>query len=124
LVENIGEPLQDVIDQFFLRSYRDSQSTEAVSEGVLDLIGLHADDLGPDAVRRLIKKAVKGGLAPVRQAAYRIGAEQFGLDFARPALKDDARLVRDWAARLMATKKLQPARKTRAKRQTPSSPAQ
>ena len=70
------------------------QSTEAVSEGVLDLIGLHAEDLGPDAVQRLINKAIKHGLAPVRQAAYRIGAEQFGLDFARPALKDDG-LVRD-----------------------------
>jgi len=124
LVENIGEPLQDVIDQFFLRSYRDSQSTEAVSEGVLDLIGLHADELGPDVVRKLIGKAVKRGLAPVRQAAYRIGAEQFGLNFARPALKDDARLVRDWAAKLMATIKIQPARKTRSKRQTPSSPVQ
>ena len=89
LVENIGEPLPDVIDEFFLRSYRDQQSTEAVTEGVLDLIGLHAEELGPDVVRKLIGKAIKRGLAPVRQAAYRIGAEQFGVNFARPALRDE-----------------------------------
>jgi len=123
LVEKVGEPLPEVIDEFFLRSYGNQENTEAVSEGVLDLIGLHAEELGPDAVRRLINKAIKHGLAPVRQAAYRIGAEQFGLDFARPALKDDARRVRDWAAKLLATKKLQPARKTRSKRRTPTSPA-
>jgi hypothetical protein len=124
LVENIGEPLPEVIDEFFLRSYPNQEHTEAVAEGILDLIGLHAQELGPDAVRRLINKAIKHGLAPVRQAAYRIGAEQFGLEFARPALKDDTRLVRDWATKLLATKKLQPARKTRSKRRTPSSPIQ
>ena len=52
----------------------------------------------------------------MRQAAYRIGAEQFGLAFVRPALKDDAGIVRDWAARLLKTKRLQPARKTTSKR--------
>jgi hypothetical protein len=124
LVENIGEPLPAVIDEFFLRSYRAKEGTEAVSEGVLDLIGRHAEDLGPDAVQRLIKQAIKHGLAPVRQAAFRIGAHQFGLDFARPALKDEARLVRDWAAKLLATKRLQPARKTTSRRRTSSSPAQ
>ena len=74
LVENIGEPLPEVIDEFFLRSYPDQAHTEAVAEGILDLIGLHAPELGPDAVRSLINKAIKHGLAPVRQAAYRIGA--------------------------------------------------
>jgi hypothetical protein len=97
---------------------------DGVSGGVLDLIVLHAEELGPDAVRRLINKAIKHGPAPVRQAAYRIGAEQFGLAFAHPALKDDARLVLDWAAKLMSTKKIHPARKTRSKRRSPSSPAQ
>jgi hypothetical protein len=124
LVENTGEPLRDVIHEFYLRPGRDQRNPEAVSEGVLDLIGLHAEELGPDVVRRLINKAVKLGLAPVRQAAYRIGAERFGLNFARPALKDDARTVRDWAAKLLTTKRLQPARKTTSKRRSPSSPAQ
>ena len=112
LVENVGEPLPDVIREFFLKNFGSAAATEAVSEGVLDLIGLHAEDLGPEVVRKLIGKAIKRGLAPVRQAAYRIGAEQFGLNFVRPALSDNAGIVRDWAARLLKTKRLQPARKT------------
>jgi hypothetical protein len=111
LVENAGEPLPEVIDEFFLRQYRDQESTESVSEGVLDLIALYAEDLGADVVRKRVGKAIKCGHAPVRQAAYRLGAEQFGLDFVRPALKDDARRVRDWATKLLATKDLRPARK-------------
>jgi hypothetical protein len=122
LVENIGEPLTDVIGEYFLKNHGGSTATEAVSEGILDLIGLHAEELGPEVVRKLIGKAIKRGLAPVRQAAYRIGAERFGLAFVRPALTDDARIVRDWAARLLKTKKLQPARKTTSKRRSGSSP--
>jgi hypothetical protein len=116
LVENIGEPLLDVVAEFFLRNYGSAAATEAVSEGVLDLIGLHAEEVGPEIVRKLITKAIKRGLAPVRQAAYRLGADQFGLDFVRPALNDDAGTVRKWAAKLLATKRLQRARKTTAKR--------
>jgi hypothetical protein len=116
LVENLGEPLRDVVDEFFLKDYDGPAATEAVSEGVLDLIGLHAEELGPEVVRRLIGKAIKRGLAPVRQAAYRIGAAKFGLNFVRPALEDDAGTVRKWAAKLLATKKLQPARKTKSKK--------
>jgi hypothetical protein len=124
LVENLGEPLLDVVDEFFLKNQSGQAATEAVSEGVLDLIGLHATNLGPEVVRRLIGKAIKRGLAAVRQAAYRIGAEQFGLDFVRPALKDDAGMVRKWAAKLLETKKLQPARKTTSKQRSRSLPAQ
>ncbi len=128
LVENLGDPLQEVINEFFLKKFRTQVSTmsvsEDVSEGVLDLIGLHADKLGPDVVRKLIGKAVRGGPAVVRQAAYRIGAEQFGLTFVRPALKDDAGIVRDWAARLLKTKRLQPARKATSKRRARSSPVE
>jgi hypothetical protein len=116
LVENLGEPLLDVVDEFFLKDQGGQTATEAVSEGVLDLIGLHAATLGPEVVRKLIGKATKRGLAPVRQAAYRIGAEHFGLDFVRPALKDNAGTVRKWAAKLLETKKLQPARKSTSKK--------
>jgi hypothetical protein len=124
LVENLGEPLLDVVDEFFLKNHGGRAASEAVAEGVLDVIGLHSANLGPEVVRKLIGKAIKRGLAPVRQAAYRIGAEQFGLDFVRPALKDDAGMVRKWAAKLLETKKLQPARKTTSKRRSGSSPDQ
>ncbi len=124
LVENVGEPLLDIVGEFYLKNYRNASATEAVAEGILDLIGLHAEELGPEVVRKLIGKAIKRSLAPVRQAAYRIGAEQFGLAFVRPALKDDAGIVRNWAARLLKTKRLQPARKTTSKRRSSSSPVQ
>jgi len=97
LAEELGEPLPDVIREFFLRPSTDTQSALAVSDGVLDLIGRHAEELGPDEVRRLLRKAIKGGPAAVRRSAYRVGSDQFGLAFARPALRDPALLVRDWA---------------------------
>lgn len=78
---------------------------------MLDLIGRHAEELEPEVIRRLLHKAIKHGLAPVRQAAYRIGAERFGLDFARPALKDQAGRVRQWATKVFATHTVRPARK-------------
>jgi hypothetical protein len=120
LVESAGEPLRDVIDEFLLKSYHSQASSEAVSLGVLDLIGLHAEELGPEVVRQFLAKAITEGYAPVRQAAYRVGAERFGLEFARPALKDEAGRVRNWAAKVLTTKKVRPARKAAAKRRARS----
>ncbi len=97
LVDHVGEPLRDVIDAYFLTSHGDQLAAIAMSEGALDLIRGHAEELDDDTVKRLLARAIKTGLGPVRQAAYRVGAERFGLDYARPALKDSARMVRDWA---------------------------
>jgi hypothetical protein len=102
LAEDAGEPLRDVIAEFFLRPDRDRQSADAVTQGVLDLVRLHPEELGPDDVRSLLGEAIKGGSAVVRQAAYRVGVERFGLDFARPALEDSARMVRDWAVKMVS----------------------
>jgi hypothetical protein len=102
LVEEIGEPAPDVIREFLLRRDSDTQSSEAVSSGALDLIKLHAEELGPDTVRKLLRTVIKVGSASLRQAAYRLGADQFGQAFARPALKDKARVVRDWASKYVA----------------------
>ena len=102
LVEDVGEPIRDVLTEFFLRPDRDPQSADAVTQGVLDLVRDHAEELGRDEVRSLLRKAIKAGSAVVRQAAYRVGAERFGPDFARPALQDNARMVRDWAGKLLA----------------------
>ena len=86
LAENVGEPLRDVLAEFFQRPDRDPQSTDAVTQGVLDLVKDHAEELGPDEVRSLLRKAIKTGSAVVRQAAYRVGRS--GSDhFARPALR-------------------------------------
>ncbi|MGD0039544.1 MAG: hypothetical protein ABSE84_03840 [Isosphaeraceae bacterium] len=102
LAEDIGEPLGDVLAEFYLRPDWDPQGADAVTEGALDLVRRHAEELGPDEVRSLLRKAIKRGSAAVRQAAYRVGAERFGLAFARPARRDNARMVRDWADKLLA----------------------
>ncbi|MGZ3386450.1 MAG: hypothetical protein ACXWNF_15295, partial [Isosphaeraceae bacterium] len=54
----------------------------------------------------------------VRQAAYRVGAERFGLAFARPARRDNARMVRDWAEKLLARGAGQAGRKANPRRRS------
>jgi hypothetical protein len=121
LVEEVGEPLADVLAEFFLRPDRNRLGADAVTEGALDLVRLHAQELGPDEVRSLLRKAIKRGSAPVRQAAYRVGAEQFGLDFARPALRDHAGMVSNWAKKLLAREAGKSSRKSsRPRRASPS----
>jgi hypothetical protein len=116
LAESLGVPVQSVIEEFFLRRYRDDLIESAVSTGTLDLISRHAEVLGPQKVRKLLGQAIRRGKADVRQAAYRAGAEQFGLEFARPARQDKAGLVRNWAVKLLATKTLKSGRKPASSR--------
>jgi hypothetical protein len=122
LAEDIGEPLRDVLAEFFLRPDRDRQGADAVTQGTLDLVRHHAEELGLDDVRSLLRKAIKRGSAIVRQAAYRVGVERFGSDFARPALRDNARVVRDWADKLLMRDTVKPGRKVSHRRR--SSPSQ
>jgi hypothetical protein len=114
LGESLGEPIEDVISRFFLKDYHDSQSTTAVSEGVLDLLSSHREQLGEDAVQRWLRRAVKSRLASIRRAAYRVGAELFGREFARPALKDTAGSVRDWAADYLSDRKTKHRRRSQS----------
>ena len=86
----------DVIDVVFLDVSR-RQAWRPPPEVALDLIRGHAEELEDGTVKRLLARAIKTGLGPVRQSAYRVGAERFGLDYAGPALKDKARSVSDWA---------------------------
>jgi hypothetical protein len=116
LAEDVGEPLRDVLAEFFLRSDPDPQCAVAVTQGVLDLVRLHAEELESDQVRTLLRKAIKSGTAIVRQAAYRVGAERFGTAFARPALKDNAGVVREWAGKLLARDAVKPGREARPRR--------
>jgi hypothetical protein len=122
LAEDVGEPLRDVLAEFYLRPDRDPQGADAVTQGALDLVRHHAEELGPDDVRSLLRKAIKRGSAIVRQGAYRVGAERFGPDFARPALRDNARVVRDWADKLLMRDTVKPGRKASHRRR--SSPSQ
>jgi hypothetical protein len=114
LVESLGEPIEDVISRFFLKDYHDSQSTTAVSEGVLDLLSSRREQLGEDVVKRWLRRAIKSKLASIRRAAYRVGAELFGREFARPALRDTARSVRDWAADYLSDRKTKRRRRSQS----------
>ncbi len=105
LADSLGEPVEDVISRFLSANYHDSQSATAVAEGVLDLLRSHSEQLGEDAVTRWLGKARKSRLASIRRAAYRVGAELFGREFARQALKDPALSVRDWAADYLSDRK-------------------
>ena len=118
LAEDVGEPLGDVLAEFYLRPDWDPQGADAVTEGALDLVRHHAEELGPDEVRSLLRKAIKRGSAAVRQAAYRVGAERFGLAFARPARRDNARMIRDWAEKLLARGAGQAGRKANPRRRS------
>ena len=118
LAEDVGEPLGDVLAEFNLRPDWDPQGADAVTEGALDLVRRHAEELGPDEVRSLLRKAIKRGSAAVRQAAYRVGAERFGHAFARPARRDNARMVRDWAEKLLAHGAGQAGRKANPRRRS------
>ncbi len=115
LVEAVGEPLRDVIDAYFLKSTGDQTADIATTEGAIDLIRDHAGELEDDTVKRLLGRAIKSSWAPVREAAYRAGAERFGLDYARPALKDPTNQVRNWAQKYLAAGKTKRAPRSRAK---------
>ena len=121
LAEDVGEPLGDVLAEFHVRPEWDSQRADAVTEGAQDLVRHHAEELGPDEVRSLLRKAIKRGSAAVRQAAYRVGAERFELAFARPARRDNARMVREWADKLLARDAGKAGRKAKPRQR--SSPA-
>lgn len=87
---------------FLLRPEKNSRCVEMVQQGALDVVEAHAAELGSQEVRKWLRKAIKGGGAIVRQTAYRIGLEQFGEAFARPALKDPAKVVSSWAVKALA----------------------
>jgi hypothetical protein len=118
LAEDIGEPVRDILAEFFLRPDRDLQIADAVTQGTLDLVRHAAEELGPDNVRSLLRKAIKRGSAVVRQAAYRVGVEQFGPEFARPALRDRAQAVRDWAEKMLSPVTGKRGRKANSRRRS------
>ena len=84
-----------MISEFFLQNHGDQQSTTAVSEGVLDLIRIHADDLGPDVVKRRLSKGITEGLAGVR---VRRRTESAWISSARPSPAPPAMIRPGWSA--------------------------
>ena len=101
LTDPVGEPPLAVIDEFLLRSRKKDYYVEIIDQGALDVVEARAEELGPEVVRKVLEKAIQGGSAVVRHAAYRIGLKELGADFARPALNDPAGSVRKWAAKAL-----------------------
>jgi hypothetical protein len=101
LVDAVGEPPLEVIDEFLLRRKGKDPDEEMVHRGALDVVSSNAGSLGRDRVQALLSEAIRRGSAAVRQQAYRIGLEVLGPSFALPALDDSARSVRDWAAKAL-----------------------
>jgi hypothetical protein len=108
LVEHVGEPAPEVIAEFLLRPDKRDHNVDMVHQGALDVVEARTEELGPEATQQYLQQAIAGGAAAVRHAAYRIGLKHFGPDFARPALKDTAGSVRKWAAKALASARLQP----------------
>lgn len=108
LVEHVGEPAREVIVEFLLRPDKRDHNVDMVHQGALDVVAARTEELGPEATQQYLQQAIAGSAAAVRHAAYRIGLKHFGPDFARPALKDTAGSVRKWAAKALASARLQP----------------
>lgn len=94
--------MRQIVDEFHLRQEKDRYYLEMIHQGALDLIRARADELGSEEVRKLLKKAVKSTSVAARLAAYRIGTELYGMEYARPALKDNAASLRKWAGKVLA----------------------
>jgi hypothetical protein len=121
LVEHIGEQAVEVIGEFLLRPDKLERHVDLVQQGALDVVEARAKELGPDATRHFLNKAIMGGAAVVRHAAYRIGLRQFGPEFTRPALKDTAGSIRSWAAKIEKNILARPAQTRYPTRSSPAS---
>ena len=71
--------------------------SDALSQGVADVILEFHAQMPPQKVRELMERGVKFGKAAVRKRFYAVGLELYGPDFVRPALEDGSKRVRTWA---------------------------
>lgn len=78
--------------------------TDAINEGVAQIIRSHRDNLADDAIRNLIDRALGIGKVETRKAFYRLGADLFGPEYWRRASNDNANSIRTWAEKQAAGK--------------------
>ncbi|HEX7377492.1 MAG TPA: hypothetical protein VF278_10285 [Pirellulales bacterium] len=125
LVLNLGAPPEEVIDEFFLwrqDAWPRSPDLAAVTEGVLELVDVFADRLGAERVKKLVSRALRQANSQVRLSAYRVGLAQFGVEYARRALKDDSRPVRKWAEKALSASNKSQFRSRVARKATSQTP--
>lgn len=73
---------------------------EAVNRGVADAIEEFHDRLSQETLRRLIERGINHGRATTRKPFYELSTRFFGDEYLAQALEDNAKSVRQWAARV------------------------
>ncbi|MGH2521853.1 MAG: hypothetical protein ACRDH2_05040, partial [Anaerolineales bacterium] len=84
---------------------------------VAELIRTYYTRMPQHEVRALVEHGLKVGSAPVRKTYYQLGAEMYGEEFMARAAHDNARSVREWAAK-KASGPAKRGRKPKAERRT------
>jgi hypothetical protein len=105
------EPL--ALCQRYLDSARGELHSDAINQGVADVLAAYAQQMPLDEVRTLVERGVAASSAPTRKAFYQLGSDLFGEDYAARAAADPAKLVRDWAAKHSGGTPAARGRKTR-----------
>ena len=72
---------------------------DVVNGGVADILRAHHTQVAPDRARALIERALKVGQVGTRKAFYQLGADLFGDEYLVRAASDNAKSIREWAAR-------------------------
>ncbi|MEK7785316.1 MAG: hypothetical protein AAB658_07825, partial [Chloroflexota bacterium] len=90
------EPLK--VCQQYLGSAREYYA-DTVNGGVADVIRAYHDQMPEESVKALIERGLKIGAVNTRKTFYQLGADLFGQRFMTRAARDNAKSIREWAAK-------------------------
>ena len=90
------EPLK--VCQQYLGSAREYYA-DTVNGGVADVIRAYHDQMPEESVKALIERGLKIGAVITRKTFYQLGADLFGQRFMARAAGDNAKSIREWAAK-------------------------
>ena len=100
-LDQIGEdPL--ALCQAYLHDYHFDTETNAINQGIADIIRAHRESLPEATLRELIERALAIGKVTTRKAFYVLGAECVGPEYYARAAQDNATSIRDWAAQQLS----------------------
>ena len=101
VLDQIGEdPL--ALCQAYLGDYYFDTDTNAINQGVADILRAHRESLPEAALQELIERALAIGKVTTRKAFYALGAEYVGPEYYARAAQDNAKSIRDWAAQQLS----------------------
>lgn len=76
--------------------------TEALNQGVADVIAAYHAQMPPEAVQALVERGLALGQVTVRKAFYALAADLYGPGVWERARQDNAASIRQWAAKRAA----------------------